>query len=453
TEAIDLAGASAYIFLRQALGYSNGESKAPVHLAADLTNVGANGVSLSGNGIVYLDGNRPLTYSGIWRVGTGAFLRLTKTETDSLKGTFILDGGTIQCNKQLDDNEADVIIHAGSMIVKKGASNSGNSGEESFRDLTMTGGSFALAGGGSGSSTIRQGVLAGGSYQATRGTIFQVGQECLLDGTAVTLAANTDKARNGTRMECIGKLTISNSVTGGYIPLSMGYSRYNRLPGLILHDAVDVIGNATAQAPVEVATVEDTETTGVSAQVQLDGTIPFTVTRNPLSSVDFRLHAGVTNAPAEYNLTGEPGRLVKRGDGILELAAASNGLTGGVLIEEGRLNLAGAVASSVEIASGGALGVTGAAEVAGAVSFANGASFHFDLGASLTASGDIAAEGEIETFFSIPEDKSYKQLVLKATNPIEAKFTTSAGEWKLLKKANGTEVWLTAVRGSVIIVH
>ncbi|MGN0827264.1 MAG: hypothetical protein ACI4QD_04940 [Kiritimatiellia bacterium] len=65
TEAIDCAGSSAYSFLRQALGYSNGESKAPIYLAAALTNVGANGVSLSGNGIVCLDGNRPLTYSGI----------------------------------------------------------------------------------------------------------------------------------------------------------------------------------------------------------------------------------------------------------------------------------------------------------------------------------------------------------------------------------------------------
>ena len=106
--------------------------------------------------------------------------------------------------------------------------------------------------------------------------------------------------------------------------------------------------------------------------------------------------------------------------------------------------MAGRGASSVEVASGGALGVTGEAEVAGARSFADGAALHFDLGASMTASGNIAAEGEVETFFTIPEDKSYKQLALKPTNPIEGKFTTSAGEWKLLKRADGTEFWLAA---------
>ena len=101
------------------------------------------------------------------------------------------------------------------------------------------------------------------------------------------------------------------------------------------NDADDVIGRAPAQAPVEESPLEDANPAGVSAQVQLDGTIPFTVTRNPLSPVDFRLYVGVTNAPTEYNLTGDSDRFVKRGDGILERAATSNGLTGGVQIEKG----------------------------------------------------------------------------------------------------------------------
>ena len=58
------------------------------------------------------------------------------------------------------------------------------------------------------------------------------------------------------------------------------------------NDADDVIGRATAQAPVEARTLEDANPAGVSAQVQLDGTHPFTVTRNPLSPVDFRLYVG-----------------------------------------------------------------------------------------------------------------------------------------------------------------
>lgn len=451
-DTLDFNGRNGYIYLRNTFGQSNGQCAAPVHLASDITNVGDQGVTMAGSGIIYLSGDRPLTYTGKYHIGTSTFLRMEKTIPDAIKGTFIIEGGTVQTYNQLDDDEADVRIHAGNLIIKSGKSNSGNAGWENFRDLYMDGGSFALAGGGGGGATIRSAYFGGGNANASRGTLLKVNEETIIAGGVVTLSSNTDKNRHGARLECVGPLTISNIADSVSTPLTMGYTRYGRTPGLILHQSLTMIGSKSALSPVTIKIDADTQN-GTSAVVQLDGDIPFNITKNAMTSPDMIIQASIADAIPDHNTSGNPGRLVKTGNGTLELAATTNSLTGGISVQEGTLRIAGDVGSAIDVSSQGTLALAGHITVEGQVTFSAGATLTIEPNTSLTVTDSINATESISVTFQPPTDPDNQQLVLKSSMPIDANFITLPGMWKLTKRAEGKEVWLVASRGSLILIR
>ena len=471
---LDFNGKDAIVYIRETKWMSNGSSPAPFHFRSSPTNVSENGISFYApqTVYVYLDGSQTNTFKGKFTINRGVYMRMIKTvPNNAILGPLVINGGSCQLNDQLAD-DVDVVMIDGSILIKTGASNSGNGGNETFRDLTMYDGTYTHGGGAGGTVIMRKVGLFGGMLNPTRSTRTTVSNDMVIaTGGRLVISGNADSARSGPIVYVYGEMTISNTVaTAQYNPIDMGYSWYRNAAALTLTNRLSVYGNSVNTNSVIVTRVYSSDPKTVLAEFRLSGPVEFAIDDGAAVN-DFEVDASMANNGAAV------GSLVKTGAGTLLLTAQTNSITGGFDINEGRLLLNGIVSNDVAVASGATFGGTGLVQVAsgialtvdaggivapgvsglgtlsvtGNVSLASTSVYQVDLNGNssdaLVVSGNVSGGAVLQVAKTGAGNGPW--LILQA-NQITGTFTVQGENLIASTKAGGTELWLVKSQGTVI---
>ena len=456
---LDLCGKGGTIISRQTK-QDNMTSNAPLQLDCVISNDGGKGVTLgavANRGLIYLQGTSESTYTGPTRV-IGGNVRFCKSRNPdnnnqpyaAIPGDLEIYSGTCQNTGNMIPDTADIRIYGGSLLQKGGASNSGSGAQETFRDVTIYGGSYTMGADGtsSGSTTMRSATLFGGSMRQTRG------HNLTMTGT-LTLAGGTftvnryEKSSNRTLQSLQGGISITNTVSGAYIPMTFDAGSSETAPGAksTLSVGITFTGNTTNDN----TTVIDAKVPGEGiafGQFLMNGNLAFDI-GDGAADVDLLVR------PQLVDNSGTAGSLAKRGSGTLAIAN-TNAFTGVTSVEAGRLIADGALAGDVTVAAGatfrgGDMGESGALAVGGNITFAQGAKLEFDPGAATTVAGDVVFGG-VEMVLKDGAEITDDVLVMKArsfSGVVSGKF----GKFVTRYRNGGTELWLGKDKGMAIFIR
>ena len=456
---LDLCGKGGTIISRQTK-QDNMTSNAPLQLDCVISNDGGKGVTLgavANRGLIYLQGTSESTYTGPTRV-IGGNVRFCKSRNPdnnnqpyaAIPGDLEIYSGTCQNTGNTIPDTADIRIYGGSLLQKGGASNSGSGAHETFRDVTIYGGSYTMGAGGtsSGSTTMRSATLFGGSMGQTRG------HNLTMTGT-LTLAGGTftvnryEKSSNRTLQSLQGGISITNTVSGVYIPMTFDAGSSEAAPGAksTLSVGITFTGNTTNDN----TTVIDAKVPGEGiafGQFLMNGDLAFDI-GDGAADVDLLVR------PQLVDNGTTAGSLAKRGSGTLAIAN-TNAFTGVTSVEAGRLIADGALAGDVTVAAGatfrgGDMGESGALAVGGNITFAQGAKLEFDPGAATTVAGDVVFGG-VEMVLKDGAEITEDVLVMKAksfSGVVSGKF----GRFVARYRNSGTELWLGRDKSFVITIR
>jgi autotransporter-associated beta strand protein len=368
----------------------------------------------------------------------------------AIPGDLEIYSGTCQNTGNTIPDTADIRIYGGSLIQKGGASNSGSGAHETFRDVTIYGGSYTMGADGtsSGSTTMRNATLFGGSMRQTRG------HNLTMTGT-LTLAGGTftvnryEKSSNKTLQSLQGGISITNTVSGAYIPMTFDEGSSETAPGAksTLSVGITFTGNTTNDN----TTVIDAKVPGEGiafGQFLMNGDLAFDI-GDGAADVDLLVR------PQLVDNGTTAGSLAKRGSGTLAIAN-TNAFTGVTSVDAGRLIADGALAGDVTVAAGatfrgGDMGESGALAVGGNITFAQGAKLEFDPGAATTVAGDVVFGG-VEMVLKDGAEITEDVLVMKArsfSGVVSGKF----GKFVTRYRNGGTELWLGKDKGMVIFIR
>ena len=451
---LDLNGQCGSIVTRQS-DINNMTSKA-LELRCPIVNDGGNGVNFScvqNRGFIYLYGSANSTYTGPTRLSNGC-LKLAKANSVQnvcIPGDLEIYAGTCQNTGDTIPDTSDIRIYGGSLIQKGGASNSGSGSSETFRDLTMFGGSYSLGASGtsSGGTTMRNAALLAGTMTQTRGHRLTVTGTLTLAG-ATNVVNRYEKSSNRTLQYLQGGISITNTPAVAYTPMAFDAGTSDTAPGAksTLSVGVTFTGNTTNDNTAVIAAAAPGE--GIEwAQFLMDGDLVFDI-GDGAADVDLRIEPQLVDNGTTV------GALAKRGTGTLALMNPTNTYTGGTSVEAGRLIADGALAGDVTVASGatfrgGDMGETGALSVGGDVTFAAGAKLEVDPGAATTVAGDVSFAGTeivLKSGAEITEDV----LVMKAQS-FSGGVSGTFGRYSTRLRAGGTELWIAKDKGFSIIVR
>ena len=456
---LDLCGKGGTIISRQTK-QENMTSNAPLQLDCVISNDGGKGVTLgavANRGLIYLQGTSESTYTGPTRV-IGGNVRFCKSRNPdnnnqpyaAIPGDLEIYSGACQNTGNMIPDTADIRIYGGSLLQKGGASNSGSGAQETFRDVTIYGGSYTMGADGtsSGSTTMRSATLFGGSMRQTRG------HNLTMTGT-LTLAGGTfnvnryEKSSNRTLQSLQGGISITNTVSGAYIPMTFDAGSSETAPGAksTLSVGITFTGNTTNDN----TTVIDAKVPGEGiafGQFLMNGNLAFDI-GDGAADVDLLVR------PQLVDNSGTAGSLAKRGSGTLAIAN-TNAFTGVTSVEAGRLIADGALAGDVTVAAGatfrgGDMGESGALAVGGNITFAQGAKLEFDPGAATTVAGDVVFGG-VEMVLKDGAEITEDVLVMKArsfSGVVSGKF----GKFVARYRNAGTELWLGKDKGMAIFIR
>lgn len=450
---LDLNGQRGVFISRQA-DNNNLQSKA-LELHCPIVNDGGKGVnfcSVQNGGFIYLYGNSASSYTGPTRLVNGN-LKLMKeggVQNICIPGDLEIYSGTCQNTGNTIPDTADIRIYGGSLIQKGGASNSGSGAHETFRDVTIYGGSYTMGAGGtsSGSTTMRSATLFGGSMGQTRG------HNLTMTGT-LTLAGGTftvnryEKSSNRTLQSLQGGISITNTVSGAYIPMTFDAGTSETAPGAksTLSVGITFTGNTTNDN----TTVIDAKVPGEGiafGQFLMNGDLAFDI-GDGAADVDLLVR------PQLVDNGTTAGSLAKRGSGTLAIAN-TNAFTGVTSVEAGRLIADGALAGDVTVAEGatfrgGDMGESGALAVGGNIIFAQGAKLEVDPGAATTVEGNVVFSN---TQLVLKDGAEITQdvLVMKASS-FSGNFSGTFGGYSARLRRGGSELWLAKDRGLVVTIR
>lgn len=450
---LDLNGQRGVFISRQA-DNNNLQSKA-LELHCPIVNDGGKGVnfcSVQNRGFIYLYGNPGSTYTGPTRLVNGN-LKLMKegnTQNVSIPGDLEIYSGTCQNTGNAIPDTADIRIYGGGLLQKGGASNSGSGAQETFRDLIMHSGSYTMGASGtsSGSTTMRSASVFGGSISQTRGhNLTMTGALTLAGGT---LTVNRyENSSNRTRQSLQGGISITNTASGAYVPMTFDAGSSETAPGAksTLSVGITFTGNTTNDN----TTVIDANVPGEGfafGQFLMNGDLAFDI-GDGAADVDLLVR------PQLVNNGTTAGSLAKRGSGTLAIAN-TNAFTGVTSVEAGRLIADGALAGNVTVAAGatfrgGDMGESGALAVGGNITFAQGAKLEFEPGAATTVEGDVSFDG-VEMVLKSGAEITEDVLVMKArsfSGGVSGKF----GKFVTRYRNGGTELWLGKDKGLVISIR
>ena len=450
---LDFNGQDGLIYVRETKYRNNGIASAPFRYRSNPTNLSNNGLFFyapSGEAYVYLENPSVNSYTGPVTLGGKAYVRLDNaTKNQTILGQLIVDGASCQiANDELADDTADIILKNGSVTIKTGPSNSGDGGNETFRDLTIYGGQYQHANGGAGTVNMRNASLFGGRMIQTRGTLAYIHGDLVLAGCDLTFYSNTDSSRNGTRVVVYGDTTISNTVgTTPYVAMNMGYSYYGTPAYLSLTNKLSVIGNAVNPNAVAITRTYSTDSRTMLAEIRLSDEVECFVT-DGAAEVDFDVDANFADNGTVV------GKLVKTGAGTLRMTAITNALTGGIDINEGRLVLDGGASSDIAVATGATLAGDGTVDAD--LTFADGATYEVKIldettAAVLDVAGTVTGSGEVTV--PVAQDQADGEWLVMTADSFDAEFVSTNPRFALYTRNGGTELWLTQRLGSVIVVR
>ncbi|HEV7297993.1 MAG TPA: autotransporter-associated beta strand repeat-containing protein [Tepidisphaeraceae bacterium] len=345
---INLNGQQGVIFYNT-VGSSNGSNGAKLFLNGPITNSGGNGVVVAGSGVVEFSGAGVNTFTGPTVMNSG-LLRLTKSvDNSAVVGDLVINGGTVQNTGNEIADTSDIIINGGSLLQKGGATNSGSGASETFRDLTVNGGSVTSGASGSGSTTnMRNASIAGGSWTPTRAHTVNMSGSLSVSGGTINVAGTSDGS-SGANINLAGDLNITNTASGVYAPITLGSSTGAGNPGRItLSGDLTFTGNGTNANTVAITT---TAAPKLGALI-LNGTRTLNV-GDGAATHDLELAVALTNGTSAGGLT-------KTGLGTLDLTGAST-YTGPTNVSAGTLLVNGSLAadSTMNVNAGGTLGGNG----------------------------------------------------------------------------------------------
>lgn len=472
---LDFNGNDGIVYVRETKYTSNGTCPAPFHFRSSPTNVSENGISFFApqSAYVYLDGTQTNTYKGKVTINRNVYVRMEKPVlNNAILGPLVINGGSCQLSDHEIADDADIVMNSGSILIKTGASNSGNGGSETFRDFTMYAGTYTHAGGGGGTVVMRNVKLLGGMLNPTRGTRTTVSNDMVVAaGGRLVISSNGDSLRSGSIVYVYGEMTISNTVaTTQYNPIDMGYSWYRNATALTLTNRLSVYGNSVNTNSVLVTRTYNADSKTMLAEFRLSGPVEFAID-DGAANADFEVDASMANNGAAV------GSLVKTGAGTLLLTAQTNSITGGFDINEGRLLLNGIVSNDVAVASGATFGGTGLVQVAsgtaltvdaggivapgvsglgtlsvtGDVSLNSASVYQVDLNGNsadaLVVSGNVSGGAVLQVAKTGTGNGPW--LILQA-NQITGTYTVQGEKLVTVTKAAGTELWLMKSQGTVI---
>ncbi len=458
---LDLNGQRGVILSRQ--GDNNNNQSKALEIRCPIVNDGGNGVNIAcvgyNQGFVYLYGSGASTYTGPTRLVNGR-LKLVNggVQNVSIPGDLEIYAGSCQNTGNAIPDTADIRIYGGGLDQKGGASNSGSGASETFRDLTVFGGTYnaGASGTSSGSTTMRNSTLFGGTMTQTRGHRLTI--QGLLTLAGGTLVLNRfEKPSNRTLQYLQGGISITNTPSGAYEPMIFHAGSSETAPGAksTLSEGVFFSGNTTndntavivAQAPGE----------GIDwGQFLMDGELVFDI-GDGAADIDLRIEPQLLD-------DGETaGSLVKRGAGTLALVNPVNAYTGGTTIESGVLVADGALAGDLSVASGatfqaGGIGDTGRVALGGNLALANGARLRVRHNGTIstlgTVAGTVTSAGT--TYVSVEgADRSALRTGIKfmEASSFIGNFTCTDPKVTVVKRNNGTELWLRAQQHTVILLN
>jgi autotransporter-associated beta strand protein len=439
-------------------------SGAMLDLACSITNDGGKGVTVSGS-VVKFSGSSTNRYTGDTRCTSG-FLWLAKSGSP-LPGNLVVNGGSVQnSGNQIADN-CDLYVYGGAYALKGGDWNSGSGQSDTFRDLYLMGGTHTSGASGtsSGSTTLSNAVVAGGTWNVTRGHFATVRGWLNLSGGTIVYSGTTDSTSGG-RLVLGGALVITNTASGAYTCMTLGNSSGTGNPSrLTLSNDVTFVGHPANASAVVVAAPAGVKT----GQILLSGARLFDIGDGPAS-------ADLVLEPLIVNNGTVVGSLTKTGAGTLALYG-TNAYTGATTVDAGALAVNGSVASPVTVRSGaalsgtgvvsvasgaavtieaggvvdpGAVGAVGALSVAGDVSFSGSAVLRVDVdGAAcdlLAVTGTVTGGGAVVQ--KVGEGAGPWRVLTAAQ--ITGTFTAAPSAYSVYKLANDTELWLGKRRGTLI---
>lgn len=450
---LDFNGQDGLIYVRETKYGSNGGLNAPFRYRSNPTNLSTNGLFFYGpssGAYIYLENAAVNTYTGPVTLGGKAFVRLANdTKDKTILGQLIVDGASCQISDhELADDTADIILRSGSVLIKTGATNSGNGGSETFRDLMIFGGKYTHSGDAGGNSSMRNASVFGGEMNQTRSTETTVRSDMMLAGGVLTLNSNTASERSGARVIIKGNLTISNTVsTTAYNAINLGYSYYRNPDYLSLTNKLSVIGNAVNPNAVAITRVYNSDSRTMLAEIRLNDEVECFVT-DGAADIDFDVDANFADNGTVV------GKLVKTGAGTLRMTAITNALTGGIDINEGRLVLDGGASSDIAVATGATLAGDGTVDAD--LTFADDAVFEVEIldettAAVLDVAGTVTASGEVTV--PVAQDQADGEWLVMTADSFDAEFVSTNPRWALYPRNGGTELWLTKKLGTLIVVR
>lgn len=449
---LDFNGQDGLIYVRETKYAKDGRLNAPFRYQSNPTNISPNGLFFYAptTAYIFLENPDVNTYTGPVTLGGRAYVRLDNaTQNKTILGSLIVEGPSCQiANNELADETADLIVKAGSVTIKTGASNSGDGGYETFRDLTVLGGTFQHANGGGGEVNMRNANLFGGRMIQTRGTLAYVHGDMVLAGCDLSLYSNTDSNRSGSRVVVYGETTISNTVdTTPYIAMNMGYSYYKTPAYLSLTNRLSVIGNAVNTNAVAITRDYSTDPKTMLAEIRLNDEVECFVT-DGAADIDFDVDANFADNGTVV------GKLVKTGAGTLRMTAITNALTGGINVSEGRLILDGGASSDVAVATGATLAGDGLIDAD--LTFADGATYEVKIldettAAVLDVAGSVTSAGDV--IVPVAQNQADGEWLVMTADSFDADFVASNPRFALYTRNGGTELWLTKKLGTLIVVR
>ena len=424
---------------------------------------GVNFCSVQNRGFTYLYGSADSTYTGPTRLVNGN-LKLSRNSGNAadldhcIPGDLEIYSGTCQNVGNTIPDTSDIRIYGGSLIQKGGASNSGSGAPEVFRDLTMWGGSCTLGASGtsSGSTTLRNATLFSGTLTQTRGhRLTATGVLTLAGGTNVV--NRWEKSSNRTLQYLQGGISITNTPSGAYQPMHFDAGTAATSPGAksTLSVGIDFTGNSTNDNTTVIAAAAPGE--GIDwAQFLLDGSLVFNI-GDGAADIDLRIEPQLVDNGTTV------GSLQKTGAGTLALVNPASSFTGATSVQAGVLVADGALAGDVTVANGatfqaGSIGDTGSVALGGNLTLANGARLrvrHDGTAATLgRVVGTVTSAGK--TYVSVEgADESAIKAGFKfmEAHSFSGEFVCTDPKVSVVKRNNGTELWLRATASTVVLLR
>ena len=341
--ALDLNGHEGVI-LYNTVGSSNGTGGAKLLITGSITN--ADGIILTGKGLVEISGSSLNTYTGLTTVNSGN-VRLSKSvQNASVVGDVVVNGGTLQNTGHQIADTSNVTINGGTYILKGGALNSGSGASETFGNLVMNGGSYTAGASGTsaGSSTMGAATLNGGKWDVTKGHSVTMNGPLSLAGGILNLTGSGDAVGGGSLRT--SSVALSNIATGEYKPIIIGGATGSGAsPKLTISSGLTFTGNSNPNT----VTIDAPVATRIG-RLEMQGAQTFDIGQGA-AATDLAIMASVVDGSSV-------GALTKAGAGTLLLAGV-NSYTGNTTISEGVLALGatGSIATSprIEITAGASL--------------------------------------------------------------------------------------------------